>query len=68
VSEERQQYLRRCRMALYAHARAHWGSMTAAAWEDEALLSEAGLAVGSQQVEAIARLVWGIGCSRLTNR
>lgn len=35
--------------------------MSAAEWEDMALASEAGLAVGSDQVTAIVHIVWGIG-------
>lgn len=61
MTEERADYLRRCRKGLLEHARASRRLMSAAEWEDMALASEAGLAVGSDQVTAIVHIVWGIG-------
>lgn len=39
--------------------------MSAGAWEDEVQHSEYGQMVGPRQVEAVWRLVWGIGCAAL---
>lgn len=39
--------------------------MSAGAWEDEMRHSEYGRMVGARQLEAIWRLVWGIGCAAM---
>ena len=53
-------------MALVASARdARERGDSAAEWEEMALDSEAGRAVGAREVGAVMRVVWGIGGMRL---
>ena len=53
-------YLRRCRMGLYADATANREHMSALDWEDLAASTEAGKAVGARTLDALVRLVWRI--------
>lgn len=63
MTEESADLLRRCRIGLVGHAKANRREMSAAEWEEMAAQSDAGKVVGLREVEAVCRLVWGIGCS-----
>jgi hypothetical protein len=68
MSDERAAYLQRCRVGLCSHATSARDRMSAAEWEDAALASEAGMAVGSREIDAIVHLVWGLSGRRMRLR
>lgn len=57
--------LQRARKGLVEHAKRSRDVLSAAEWEDAANESAAGRLVGERCVDAIVRVVWGIGGRRL---